>query len=84
MDSKELRGQIRWAIRSVWPEFARTHPRLAGLLDHGTVLDAAAEHFQDDAECLHKLADAAAREMAEQEMAMLIRGLVKDWLHGLA
>lgn len=83
MDANELREEIGRALRAAWPGFAERHPQLAALLDAGTVLDAAADHFADNADYQHAMADASAREVSEQEMAALVAGLAKAWLHAL-
>jgi hypothetical protein len=83
MTNNDLRREIRRALRTVWPAFATAHPRLAMLMDDDLVLDAAVERFGDDADYQDALADAAARRVADWEMAKLIRRLTKCWLQTL-
>jgi hypothetical protein len=83
MTANQLRDEIEQSLRALWPDFATQHPRLANLLDPGTLLDAAADHFADDPDYQHALADAAARSAPEQEMSRLIQVLTRDWLRAL-
>ena len=83
MTADQLRDEIEQSLRALWPGFATQHPRLANLLDPGALLDAAADHFADDPDYQHALADAAARNAPEQEMSRLIQVLTRAWLRAL-
>lgn len=79
----KLRAEVERALRATWPVFAAAHPRLAAVVDLGLALDAAVDHFADDADYQHVLADASARGALEEEMAVLVRKLVKQWIGSL-
>jgi transposase len=80
MDASDLRKEIERALRAVWPRFAAEYPLATMRLDRERVLEAAADHFAEDADYQDALADASARQVPEQEMTLLIRKLVRDWL----
>jgi hypothetical protein len=83
MTAVDLRDEIEEAMGVMWPGFVEERPGLAMLMDLRLVLDAAAEHFADDGEYQHALADAAARGASEAEMKRLVRRLVRTWLRSL-
>lgn len=83
MTANQLRDEIEQSLRALWPGFATQHPRLANLLDPGTLLDAAADHFADDPDYQHALADAVARRAASEDVQELIRQLTMRWLRSV-
>jgi hypothetical protein len=83
MTANQLRDEIGRALRALWPRFSAQHPGLEARLDPDAALDAAADHFADDPDYQHALADAAARQAPHQEMSRLIQALTRDWLRNL-
>lgn len=83
MTANQLRNEIEQSLRTLWPGFAAQHPRLAALLDPGSVLDAAADHFADNPDYQHALADAVALRAASEDVQELIRQLTMRWLRSV-
>ncbi|HZZ44810.1 MAG TPA: hypothetical protein VFE58_17870 [Tepidisphaeraceae bacterium] len=79
MNGIDLRVEIERVLTEAWPVFAGEHPRLARVLEVGMLVDAVAEHFADDGDCQHLLADAAARA----GIGSVVKRLTLQWLWSL-
>lgn len=79
----DLRDEVERALRTSFPSFAESHPRLAAVLDQDLLVDAAMEHFADDPDYQHALADATAAGVAAETLSGLIQALTSRWLRTL-
>jgi hypothetical protein len=74
------RDLVREAVGVEWETFAARHPKLAGVLDRETIVQAAGTELAEDPEYRRAMEEATAAGMGAAVMAELVRSLVKDWL----
>ena len=78
-----LRDEVRDAVRSEWPAFRASHPRLAAVLDEEMVIAGAAEAVGEDPEYRDAMAAAEAAGFVAGSVAELVHRLVGRWMKTL-
>jgi hypothetical protein len=78
-----LKDEVRRALRTEWPAFAASHPKLAAAIDEGVLIDPAIRSLADDAEYVEAMQTAAAVGAGGEIVADIILRHVRQWLRRL-
>jgi hypothetical protein len=78
-----LKEEVRRALKTEWPGFAASHPKLAAVLDETILVDPAIQSLADDAEYVEAMQTAAAVGTGGEIVADIILRHVRQWLRRL-
>ena len=78
-----LKEEVRRALKTEWPAFAASHPKLAAVLDEQILIDPAIESLADDAEYVEAMQTATAVGAGGEIVADIVLRHVRQWLRRL-
>jgi hypothetical protein len=78
-----LKDEVRRALKTEWPTFAASHPKLAAVLDETILVDPAIQSLADDPDYLEAMQTASAVGAGGEIVADIILRHVRQWLRRL-
>ena len=78
-----LKEEVRRAIKTEWPTFAASHPKLAAVLDEQVFVQPAIESLADDPDYVEAMQTATAVGAGGEIVADIILRHVRQWLRRL-
>ena len=78
-----LKDEVRRALKTEWPAFAASHPKLAAVLDETILVDPAIQSLADDPEYVEAMQTATAVGAGGEIVADIILRHVRQWLRRL-
>ena len=78
-----LKEEVRRALKTEWPAFAASHPKLAAVLDETILVDPAIQSLADDPDYVDAMQTATAVGAGGDIIADIILRHVRQWLRRL-